>query len=184
MRGLIFSRIFFCPYLFCSLLSGGGTRAVWHLDPRLNQLAIKESRLVVLSSSASTQACRGDALSLRVLLPGTTAEWSGAGRGGLRCRAKNVTRYCSWPWASLSVNYAVSCTICFVPGWQEAAGARGHATQRTALGWGVLLYMACECDIEEGPRFVPVVLLTCHKGWMSEMGDFCVSVWERGVKLN
>lgn len=35
------------------------------------------------------------------------------------------------------VNYAVSCLICYVPGWQEATGACGHTvTQRVRQGGG------------------------------------------------
>lgn len=108
------------------------------------------------------------------------------GPGGYRgAPVQSQKRYAVLPVALGQALSELCCQLhdCFVPGWQEAAGARGHATQRTALGWGVLLYMACECDIEEGPRFVPVVLLTCHKGWMSELGDFCASVWERGESV-
>lgn len=57
------------------------------------------------------------------------------------------------------VNYAVSGLICYVPGWQEATGACGHTvTQRVRQGGGSSLYMACECDTQTGPWFVPVVM--------------------------
>lgn len=53
---------------------------------------------------------------------------------------------------SLLVNYAVSCSICFVPGWQEAASARGTCNNVGCLDWeGGLIVVACECDIQEGP---------------------------------
>lgn len=89
----------------------GALWAVWHLDPLSESACDKGcrftlscnpadlmNRLVVLDSTSFIQACRGDALSLLILLPGTMeGPWLNGPwvvEGGLRWRAKNSTRSC------------------------------------------------------------------------------------------